>query len=212
MPGYRNRYQAGEVLANALARVVPRHNSLILALPRGGVPVAAAIAKTLQLPMDVILVRKLAAPEHPEFALGALTLNTPPLWNRQASSILSAKQQAELVNTEYQELIRRNQHYRQGANPPELKHKTLVVVDDGIATGATLKAALATLQPQQAEKIIVAVPVAPADIVAQIIPLCDQLICPLQPSDFTAVGQWYGDFAQCSDAEVLEYLSAHRHS
>lgn len=201
MTPYANRTKAGQVLAQALIRLNISTNSMIFALPRGGVPVAYEIAITLHLPLDLILVRKITDPRYPEYAIGAIAMHQILFIDRTISPKISAYIQAEQL-----ELARREQLYRQGAPYPDLHGKTAIIVDDGVATGYTMKAGIAALKTLHPQQIILAVPVASKEAITALTPMVDLCICPLVPPEFYAVGAWYDDFPQTSDQEVLQLL------
>jgi len=201
MKAYKNRLEAGQVLAQALKRLNLATNSMIFALPRGGVPVAAEIAKILHLPLDLIIVRKIAAPGYAEYAIGALAMHQVLLMDRAISPEIAA-----IIHAEQLELDRREKIYRRGAPYPDMSGKTAIIIDDGIATGYTMKAAITALKTLNPQKIILAVPVASHEALQELRTMVDQCICPLIPRDFYAVGAWYEHFPQTSDLEVLACL------
>jgi len=208
MDKYADRQEAGQILAKMLSAYANEPNTLILALPRGGVPVAYEIAKKLRLPLDVFLVRKLGVPGQEELAMGALAMGGISFLNDQLIHDLDISPAIlkGVSLTETRELERRDKLYR-GKRPfPLLKNKTLILVDDGIATGATLLAAIKALAQSNPAKIIVAVPVAEKSIIEKITNQVAQVVCPLQPVDFYSVGHWYESFEQVSDEEVLALL------
>lgn len=209
---YANRKEAGEVLAEALHQYANRDDAYVLGLPRGGVPVAFAIARALHLPLDVFVVRKLGTPGQKELAMGALATGGAVIFNQSIihEMRISEDEIKAVMAAEEQELRRREQNYRGKRAFPNLQDKTVILVDDGIATGATIKAAIKALRLYQPAKIIVAVPVAAKDTCEEIKLLVDQLICPMQPTYFDAVGAWYEDFSQTEDAEVSELLQKGR--
>ncbi len=207
-PPIFDRHAAGEQLADALRRYAGRDDLIVLALPRGGVPVAAGIARALDAPLDVLLVRKLGLPGHPELAMGAIASGGVQVMNDQLVRYAGVGEEAvnAVLEEESRELERRERAYR-GSRPwPELKGRCVILVDDGLATGATMRAAVDAVRGQGAEQIVVAVPVAPPETVAELEPLVDDVVCPLQPESFMAIGQWYRDFHQVSDAEVKAAL------
>lgn len=209
MFGYQDREDAGRKLAAAVQGVVkPGADLIVLALPRGGVPVAAEVAKALAAPLDVLVVRKLGTPLNPELAFGAIGSGGAKFLDERAIRILgiSDDEIASTIVSEQAELRRREGAYR-GDRELSVAGKTVIVVDDGIATGATLKAALLALGPMKPKQIIVAVPVAPADAPEQFADLCDSFVCPLLTNRLSSVGQWYQRFAQVSDQEVTDLLS-----
>jgi putative phosphoribosyl transferase len=204
---YRDRIHAGEELARLLSSYANAPDTLVLGLARGGIPVAKGIANRLHLPLDAVIVRKIGHPLNPEYAMGALTMDKTVLWNsdREAKRLDEAEKQ-RMIAREWQELERRNEQYRQSKPVPDVAHKTIILVDDGIATGASLLAALQTLQTRKAKSIILAVPVAPPEALNKLCGYCDKVICPVQPDNFEAVGLWYDDFSQTSDQDVIHAL------
>ncbi|CAM3067662.1 phosphoribosyltransferase [Legionella steigerwaltii] len=205
---YVDRNQAGSVLADLLKNYAKRTDVIILALPRGGVPVAYQVATKLSLPLDIFIVRKLGVPGHEELAMGAIASGGIAVFNEEVVQMLHIQQDAidKIQKSEQEELSRRELVYR-GKRPfPELSGKTVILVDDGIATGYTMRAAIAALKQKKPAKIIVAVPVAARSTCDEIAPLVDELICPMRPNNFYAVGLWYNDFAQTTDDEVMELL------
>jgi predicted phosphoribosyltransferase len=209
MERFTDRVEAGEVLAELLQPIVPpEEDLLVLALPRGGVPVAAQIASALHAPLDVFLVRKLGYPGHEEFAMGAIASGGIRVINESVfgSGKATEAQINMAVERETQELQRREEIFR-GARPfPVIRGKTVILVDDGLATGSTMRAAVAAINGQSPARLIVAVPVGSAEACALIQPEVDDLICPLRPKPFTAVGRWYENFDQTSDEEVQHLL------
>lgn len=206
---FADRREAGKVLADLLAPYANRDDVIVLALPRGGVPVAYEIAKALHAPLDVFIVRKLGVPWHEELAMGAIASPQTVVFNEKVIRSLGISQEDvdNVIQIESQELRRRNKVYRGGRPFPELTHKTIILVDDGIATGATMRAAIQALHEQNPSEIIVAVPVAALDTCEELARTVDQFVCPLTPDDLYAIGAWYGDFSQTEDEEVRELLS-----
>ncbi|CAM4435588.1 MAG: putative protein [Legionella sp.] len=206
---YVNRQQAGQVLADLLHDYAVKENSLILALPRGGVPVAYEIATKLCLPMDIFIVRKLGVPGHEEYAMGAIASGGVVVFNEDVVQGLHINSTAieEVLQKEERELERREQVYRANKSPLQLTGKTVILVDDGIATGYTMRAAIAALKQKNPAELIVAVPVAARSTCAGMANLVNKIICPLQPANFYAVGLWYDDFSQTSDEEVMHLMT-----
>ncbi len=203
-----NRRVAGQALAEALKSYAGRDDVIVLALPRGGVPVAAEVARALGVPLDVMLVRKLGLPGHPELAMGAIASGGVRVMNDDVVRRLSVSPAAieAVAEAEGRELARRERVYR-GERPwPDLRGRCVILVDDGLATGATMHAAIDAVRAQQPACIVVAVPVAPPDTVRTLEALVDEMVCPLQPQSFMAIGQWYQDFTQTSDDEVITLL------
>ncbi len=208
MTTYQNRIDAGRILAGELRRYAHSKHVIVLALPRGGVPVAHEIAKALDLPLDVYIVRKLGVPGHEELAMGAIGSGGVRILNENVLKelALSPSQLAHVTEREEAELARRESVYRGERAYPAIKGNTVILVDDGIATGATMRAAIAGLRQLDPHKIIVAVPVAARDSLELIAQEVDEVVCPLVPRDFNAVAKWYDAFPQTSDAEVTELL------
>lgn len=210
MRPYHNRYHAGKQLAEYLLSYQQDSNAIVLALPRGGVPVAYEIAELLHIPFDIFVVRKLGLPSYSELAMGAIASGEVIVFNDRVMreySVSNADLQ-KVIAQEKQELHRRERVYRGNKIFPDLKNKNIILVDDGIATGATMRAAISALRLMQPAKIIVAVPVAPIEEVPQIKILVDEWVCPLEVSHFDAVGAWYEDFSQTEDNEVHQLLAA----
>lgn len=207
-PRFQDRRDAGQALAASLARHRGLHDPLVLALPRGGVPVAAEIAAAMGAELDVLCVRKVAHPSHPELALAAIASGGAVARNEaviEAMGVDEAEFEA-LAAPERRELARRERAYRGDRPPPRIAGRTVLVVDDGVATGATLFAALAALRGQSPGRLLVAVPVAAADTLAALSRVADEVVCLHAPADFMAVGAWYEDFPQVTDDEVLACL------
>jgi putative phosphoribosyl transferase len=205
---YLNRIEAGKLLAQRLKRGSLGDNPIVLALPRGGVPVGFEVAKELGTDLDVLIVRKLGLPNQPEVAMGAITADGGVYINDQVirSSHVNLEQLRKVMDTEARELARREDLYR-GQNPrPNLSGRTVIVVDDGIATGASMKAAIQALRNVEPKRIVLAVPVAPKRTAAAFDQLVDEFICPLNPPWFEAVGQFYDVFDQVDDEEVVSLL------
>lgn len=184
--------------------------ALVLGVPRGGVVVAAAVARRLGLPLDVALARKLGAPRNPELAVGAVAEGGAVWLNRPLLTRLRLGDEwiEDAVTREEGEIARRAERYRQGRPAAEVEGRRVMVVDDGVATGATLASVLQALRAREPSRLVCAVPVAPPDSVEMLGAHCDAIVCPLQPAWFEAVGAWYDDFTQTSDAEVVELLAA----
>jgi putative phosphoribosyl transferase len=208
---FADRTQAGRLLAGPLQRFAgPDRQAIVLGLPRGGVPVAFEVAHALRLPLDVYLVRKLGAPGFEELAMGAIATGGIRVLNRRVIEDLHiTKDQLESVlESETAELLRRERVYRQDRPPLELEGRTAILVDDGLATGSTMRAAIASLRAQRAREVIVAVPVAPPDTCAELDVESDGAVCLATPQPFMAVGQWYEEFSPPSDEEIREQLTA----
>lgn len=205
----RNRTSAGKELAEALQSYQDLENVIILALPRGGLPVAVEIAQKLNAPLDLMLVRKLGVPSYPELAMGAIASGDIKVLNPQViySYGISEAQIEEVEKHEREELDRRAVAYRGQRPYPDLNDKIVIIVDDGLATGATMHAALDAVRLQNPRSIVIAVPVAPPDSISELRQKVDEVICPLQPTQLSSIGQWYEDFSQVSDEDVTELLS-----
>ncbi|MEE9451401.1 MAG: phosphoribosyltransferase [Gammaproteobacteria bacterium] len=206
---FKDRHEAGKALAKALLAYKQLNDAIVLGLPRGGVVMAYEIAVALKLPLDVFLVRKLGVPGQEELAFGAIASGGITYLNEDIvrSCAMSESAKAHMIQQEQKELIRRDQVYRQGREFPDLQDKTVILVDDGIATGATLLAAVRGLRKtQQPDKIITAVPVAPSSAVKKLRSEVDKMICLLIPEFFSSIGQFYVNFEQVEDEEVLQLL------
>lgn len=210
---FYDRQDAGEQLAKSLINYKNDPNTLILALPRGGVPVAYPVAKALQLPLDVFVVRKLGVPFNPELAMGAIASNEVEYLNHELIAELGISQHDidKVIRKERAELERREQQYRQGLQFPSIKGKTIIIIDDGIATGATIHAGILALKKLSPKKIIVAVPVAPNDSLEKLETIVDEIICLHSPAIFYGVGMFYQNFSQTTDDEVYQLLRAQNH-
>ncbi len=208
MEKFIDRQQAGRMLTSSLKTYVEQPNTIVLALPRGGVPVAYEIATALSIPLDVLIVRKLGVPGHAELAMGAIASGGVVLLNESIIRQLKLQKSAidAVIQSEQEELLRRERVYRGNRPFPDLLSKTIILVDDGIATGASIKAAISALRKHNPASIIVAVPVAAYETCQSMASLVDKLICPLQPINFCAVGLWYEDFSQTTDQEVIDLL------
>ena len=210
MAPYRDRQEAGIRLAELLRHYANHKDAIVLALPRGGVPVAFEIARTLHLPLDVFIVRKLGVPGHSELAMGALAAGDIIFYNEDIVQSLHIPDAMieRVIAEERQELERRETVYRGGRPFPDLTAKIVILVDDGIATGATMRAAVAALRALNVKRLVVAVPVAQFELTQTLIPIVDELVCPLKPVEFYAVGNWYVNFSQTEDDEVHTLLQA----
>lgn len=208
---YRDRAEAGLVLADALVESDPgaAGSGVVLGVPRGGVIVAATVAARLELPLDVALARKLGAPFNPELAVGAVAEGGAIWLNEDLVRRIGGGGPwlDDVIAAETAELTRRAARYRPGP-PTVLERRTVIVVDDGVATGATLAAVLQTVGARDPARLVCAVPVAPPEAVKLLARHCDLVVCPLQPRRFSAVGSWYDDFRQTTDAEVIAALAA----
>jgi len=207
MDPFQNRTDAGRYLAERLQEYA-RHNTVILGLPRGGVVVASEVARRLDVPLDIFLVRKLGVPGYEELAMGAIASGGIQVINEDVVrhiQISRAEIQA-IAAKEAQELKRRERAYRGNRPPLEVKDKTIILIDDGLATGATMRAAVVALRKQNPRKIVIAVPVAAPDTCEEFRTEVDDIICGITPAHFNAVGAWYNDFSQTSDEEVIQLL------
>ena len=205
---YADRVEAGRVLAEAARPYRDRDDLLILGLPRGGVPVAYEMARLLKAPMDVLIVRKIGVPGQPELAMGAIATGGVRVLN-QAVVVGTGVSQAAIeatVRAEQRELERRNRLYRGERPPPNLASRCVFLVDDGVATGSTMRAAVNAVKQQQPASVIIAVPVASREAITDLQPLVDEVICPAIPEWFVSVGQWYTQYEQTTDDEVRALL------
>jgi putative phosphoribosyl transferase len=207
---FANRTEAGRLLTEKLGEYADRDDVIVLGLPRGGVPVAYEVAKRLHVPLDVFIVRKLGVPGFEELAAGAIASGGVRVFNEDVMrAIPHANEAIEVVTArETAELERREQIYRGGRPPPELRDRIVILVDDGLATGATMRAAVKALRQSGAAKIVVAVPVGPPDTCRELEQEADETICLSTPEFFQAVGQYYEDFSQTSDEDVRELLAS----
>lgn len=205
---FPNRIEAGRILAEKLEKYADRDDVIVLGLPRGGVPVANEVAKRLRAPLDVFIVRKLGVPGFEELAAGAIASGGVRVLNQDVMrAIPHADEAIETITArETTELQRREQIYREGRPAPELRDRVAILVDDGLATGATMRAAVKALRERGAAKIVVAVPVGPPDTCHEIEEQADETICLSMPEFFQAVGQYYDDFSQTTDEDVRELL------
>jgi putative phosphoribosyl transferase len=204
---YRDRFDAGRKLAPLLSRYAG-NNTLVLALPRGGIPVGYEVARALHAPLDVILVRKLGVPGQEELAMGAIASGGLRVISEDVVEALGIPDRsiAEVAANEEHELQRQERAYRGDRPLPEIQSRTVILIDDGLATGATMRAAVLVLQTQQPGQVIVAVPFAPRETCEALRTEADEVICALTPESFMAVGEAYQNFSQVSDEEVRELL------
>src|SRR5918998_6924349 len=211
-PRFRDRAQAGRALAEPLRRYAGREDALVLGLPRGGVPVAFEIAQALDVPLDVFLVRKLGVPGHEELALGAIATGGTRVLNRRVVESLDIPREwIEAIDArEMRELDRRERAYRGDRPPPDLTDRVVILVDDGLATGSTMIAAIRAVREDAPERVIVAVPVAPPEVCEALREEADEVHCLHTPHAFGAVGAWYSDFTQVTDDEVVALLERAR--
>lgn len=206
-----DRQDAGRQLAELVAPLITGDDAVILALPRGGVPVAREVSERVGAPLDILLVRKLGVPWQPELAFGAIATGDVVVMNDDHVRALGIGEElvTDTIERERNELERRQRLYRRGDPPVDIYGKTAVVVDDGIATGSTMRAALESLAQRGAARRIVACPVAAAETLKALEHEADEIVCLRTPVAFTAVGTWYDDFAPISDAEVRHFLEDH---
>lgn len=206
---FTNRTEAGRLLAEKLVNYAGRADVIVLGLPRGGVPVAFEVAQRLRALLDVFIVRKLGVPGFEELAAGAIASGGVRVLNEDVMRAIPHAEEAinAITARETAELERREQIYREGRPPPELRDRIVILVDDGLATGATMRAAVKALRQSGVAKIVVAVPVGPPDTCREIEEQADETICLSTPAFFQAVGQYYEDFSQTSDDDVRELLN-----
>ena len=212
MEKFIDRQDAGVVLAKQLSDYANQSNVIVLALPRGGVPVAYEVAVALSVPLDVFIVRKLGVPGYEELAMGAIASGGTAIFNEPLIHNLNLDHASidAVLQSEQKELVRREHLYRGDRSFPALSGKIIILVDDGIATGATMRAAVMALRKHQPTSIIIAVPVAAREACEEMAKLVDKIICPLRPINFHAVGLWYENFSQTADSEVIELLEKSR--
>jgi len=205
---FQNREEAGRILAAKLMIYANRPETIVLALPRGGVPIGYEIASALNLPLDVMIVRKLDVPGHEELAMGAIASGGVRVLNRSViESLRIPPDSLEVVEKrEALELMRREATYRGNRQTISLKGKTIILVDDGVATGSTMRVAISALREQRVGRIILATPVAPPTVRWEMEALVEDFVALVMPEDFFGVGQWYDDFTQVSDDTVYELL------
>ena len=212
MKRFRNRAEAGRALAEQLGAYAGRKDAIVLALPRGGVPVAAEVARELRVPLDVFLVRKLGVPGREELAFGAIASGGARVLNRDVVATLGIDSETveTVVEREQAELERRAEAYRGTAEPPELRGRAVILVDDGLATGASMRAAVEAVRGLQPERVVVAVPAAAPQTCEELAAEVDEIVCLLTPEPFFAVGMWYADFSETTDDEVRALLEEAR--
>jgi putative phosphoribosyl transferase len=206
---FRNRVHAGELLAQALRDYAGRSDVIVLALPRGGVPVAFEVAVALKAPLDLMLVRKLGTPGQEELAMGAIATGGVRVMNDDVVQTLRISDDViqAVARREQNELERRQRTYRGNRPPPQLRNQCVILIDDGIATGATIRSAVKAVRAQGPARIVVAAPMAPVETVDVLRREADEVVCLATPEPFTAIGCWYQEFPQTSDDEVRDLLA-----
>jgi predicted phosphoribosyltransferase len=206
---FHDRAEAGRLLADRLRHYAGRDDVIVLALPRGGVPVGYEVAKALGAPLDVFVVRKLGVPGYEELAMGAIASGGLIVLNREALQALPITEAdiQRAAAAELRELERREEAYRGGYDPPDVEGKTVILVDDGLATGSTMRAAALAVRQLNPARVVVAVPVAAAETCDDFRDVVDEIVCSVTPRPFRAVGLWYEDFSQTSDEEAGELLT-----
>ena len=207
---FADRLEAGKVLALRLQRYASRNDVIVLGLPRGGVPVAAAVAASLGVPLDVFTVRTIGAPGHRELGVGAIATGGCRVLNHAliAELGISDRDIGAVIAEEERELARREQLYRRGRPPLKVAGRVVILVDDGLATGSTMRAAVHALRDLDPSRIVVAVPVGSLEAYRDLASAADEVVCARMPRNFIAVGRWYSDFSETSDAEVTELLES----
>jgi predicted phosphoribosyltransferase len=205
---FTDRRHAGRVLASRLTKYAGRDDVIVLALPRGGVPVAYEVASALGAPMDVFLVRKLGTPGHRELAMGAIASGGVRVINEDVVQWYGISESAidRIAREEQEELERREREYRDDRPVPDLTNKVVIVIDDGLATGSTMRAAAQAMRARHPARVVIAVPVGAPQTCTELAASADEVICARMPEPFSAVGQWYLNFAQTDDDEVRQLL------
>jgi putative phosphoribosyl transferase len=205
---YRDRRHAGADLAGLLGRFGGRSDVVVLGLPRGGVPVACEVARALGAPLDVFLVRKLGTPGHRELAMGAIASGGVRVLNEDVVTWYGIPEAAieDVAREEQAELERRERAYRGGRPPIDLRDRVVLLIDDGLATGSTMRAAVQAVRAHQPARIVVAVPVGSPETCRAFSKIADEVVCAREPAHFAAVGEWYRDFSQTTDEEVRDLL------
>lgn len=208
---FSDRREAGVELASKLRQYAGRNDVVVLALPRGGVPVAFEVAESLDAPLDIFLVRKLGMPGHPEFAMGAIASGGVRVLSEEVVRAYGIPQSAidVIARKEQEELERREREYRRGAALTDLRARIVILVDDGLATGSTMKAAVQAVRQHGPARVVVAVPVGAPSTCEEFADVTDETVCARTPEPFSAVGQWYRDFSQTTDEEVQTLLRQH---
>lgn len=207
---FQDRREAGRLLAGRLAQYAGRDDVIVLALPRGGVPVAFEVARALKAPLDVCVVRKLGVPGDQELAMGAIAAGGVRILNSEIVDGLALPAQVieSVIATEEKELARREHLYRGGRPLPRIKERTVILVDDGLATGSTMRAAIQALRNSSPARIVAAVPVGNSDTCEAMTAIADEVVCAAMPQPLLAIGHWYEDFSQTSDDEVRGLLDS----
>ena len=207
---FRDRRDAGRRLAAELSDYADQSDVLVLALPRGGVPVAYEVARALHAPLDVFMVRKLGVPGYEELAMGAIATGGLRVLDQELLRMLDIPRDVieHVTAIETSELERRERQYRGDRPPPDVRGRTVILIDDGLATGSTMRAAIAALKKEGSKRIVVAVPVAPPETCEALRAQVDDVVCAVTPEPFRAVGLWYGDFSQTTDEEVRDLLAS----
>jgi predicted phosphoribosyltransferase len=210
---FRDRSEAGQALAQELKAYAGRDDVIVLALPRGGVPVAFEVARALRAPLDVFVARKLGVPGHEELAMGAIASGGVLVLEPSVIEDLGIPPDvvAEVAAREEQERLRREREYRGDRPEPDVRGRTVILVDDGLATGSTMRAAVAALRKLQPARIVVAVPVAAPSACSDLAPEVDEIVCARTPEAFRSVGSWYLDFSQTTDEEVRDWMARAEH-
>jgi len=207
---FHDRREAGQVLAERLAHLQGHEDLLVLALPRGGVAVGFEVARALHAELDVFIVRKLGMPGNEEYAMGAIASGGVRVMNELHGWSVTQEQIEQVEARERQELVRRERQYRGNRGPALIEGRTVIVVDDGLATGATMRAAVAAIRKQEPERLVVAVPVGARETCEVLRQQADEVVCAAVPTPFRAVGLWYEDFPQSTDGEVHRLLEEAR--
>lgn len=207
---FSNRQQAGALLVHRLRGLYQHENAIVLALPRGGVPVGFSIAKVLEIPLDVLLVRKLGVPGHEEYAMGAIANGGLCILQHEVLEALEIPTSVveNMAQRALREIDRQDKLYRANRGPLSVRGRVVILVDDGMATGSSMMIAVKTLRKEMPARIIVATPVAPPETCQKLRAEADEVICLSTPDPFYAVGLWYEDFDQTTDAEVINFLKA----
>ncbi len=207
---FKDRKEAGAQIAHRLAPYKNHPKAIVIGLPRGGVVLAAEVAKALSLSLDVVCPRKIGAPINPEFAIGAITETGEGIFDFKAIRYMSVTDDyiESKVAEEKEQAMRRLALFRKGMPPRDLKDKTVLIVDDGLATGSTMKAAIQSIKAEGAGKIVAAVPVSPVDTLEEVSEMVDEIVCIAAPPSFQAVGQFYENFSETTDDDVIEIMKA----